>query len=101
VNMGKMMKDLQRMQERMQQDVERIQVEGTSGGGVVRARMDGKKHLLALHLAAEAITPDDPELTADLVLAAVNEAARRVDEEVERITRGLAAGLGIPGLPGL
>jgi nucleoid-associated protein EbfC len=101
VNMGKMMKDLQRMQEKMQQDVERIQVEGTSGGGVVTARMDGKKQLLSLRLAAEAITPDDPELVADLVVAAVNDAGRRVDDEVARITQGLTAGLKIPGLPGM
>ena len=97
MNLGKMMKDLQRMQERLAADVEALEVEATSGGGVVAARMNGKKQLVSLRLASEAITPDDPGMVEDLVLAAVNEAGRKVDAEIERLTQGMTSGLKMPG----
>ena len=98
MNIGKMMKDLQKMQGKMQAEVEKVEVDASSGGGIVTATMNGKKQLVALTLSPEAITPDDPDLMADLVLAAVNEAGRKVDEEIEGLTKGLTGGLGIPGL---
>ena len=98
MNFGKMMKDLQKMQSKLQVEIEALEVEASAGGGVVTARMNGKKELTALTLAPEAITPDDPELLQDLVLAAVNEAGRKVDGEVQRLTQGMTGGLGIPGL---
>ena len=101
MNMAKMMKDLQKMQAKMQESLDALEVEGTSGGGVVTVRMNGKKQVLSLKLAPEAITPDDAELMEDLLIAAINEAGRRVDEEVERMTQGMTAGLNIPGMPGL
>ena len=101
MNLGKMMKDLQKMQTKMQESLDTLEIEGTSGGGVVTVRMNGKKQLLSLKLAPEAITPDDTELMEDLLIAAVNEAGRQVDEEVERMTQGMTAGLKIPGMPGL
>jgi len=97
MNLGKMMKDLQKMQEKLQVEVETLEVEATAGG-VVTARMNGKKQLVSLHLAPEAITPDDPGMVEDLVLTAVNEAGRKVDAEVERLTQGMTAGLKIPGM---
>jgi DNA-binding YbaB/EbfC family protein len=93
-----MMKDLQRMQEKLQAEIEALELEASAGGGVVTARMNGKKELLSIKLAREAVTPDDPEMLEDLVVAAVNEAGRRVDAEVQRMTQGLAGGLKIPGL---
>ena len=101
MKLGKMMKDLQKMQAKMQEDVAALEIETSSGGGMVTARMNGKKQLLSLKLSPEAITPDDAELLEDLLVAAVNEAGRRVDEEVEKMTQGMAAGLNIPGLSGL
>ncbi len=98
MNLGKMMKDLQKMQAKMQAEVETVEVEASSGGGIVTARMNGKKELLSLGLSPEAITPDDPELLEDLLIAAVNEAGRKVDEEVARLTQGMAGGMKIPGL---
>ena len=98
MNIGKMMKDLQKMQAKLQTEVDGVEVEATSGGGVVTARMNGRKELLALKLAADAITPDDPDLMEDLILAAVNGAARKVDEQVQQLTQGMAGGLNIPGL---
>lgn len=98
MNLGKMMKEMQKMQSQLQEKIDALEVEGSAGGGVVTARMDGKKQLIGLSITPEAITPDDPELMEDLVLAAVNEAGRKVDDEVQELTQGLAGGLKIPGL---
>lgn len=98
MNMAKMMKNLQKMQGELQKQIDALDVEATAGGGVVTVRMNGKKEMLDLRLSAEAITPDDPELMQDLILAAVNEAGRKVDDEVQKLTQGLAGGMGIPGL---
>jgi DNA-binding YbaB/EbfC family protein len=97
MNIEKMMKDLQRMQSKLQDEIETLEVEATSGGGVVTVRMNGKKAVLGLTLSADAITPDDPGMLQDLVVAAINEAGRKVDAEIERKTQGLASGLKIPG----
>jgi DNA-binding YbaB/EbfC family protein len=96
-----MMKDLQKMQGKLQEEIEALEVTGTAGGGVVTARMNGKKELLGLELSPEAVTPDDVELMGDLIVAAVNDAGRKVDDEVGRLTQGMAAGLKLPGLPGM
>jgi DNA-binding YbaB/EbfC family protein len=97
MNFQKMMKDLQRMQSRLQDEIETLEVEATSGGGVVSARMSGKKDLVALKLAPEAITPDDPEMLQDLIIAAVNEAGRKVDEAIQAKVGGLTGGMKLPG----
>ena len=99
MNIGKMMKDLQKMQTKMQDDLQTLEVEGSAGGGIVIARMNGKKELLEIKLSPEAITPDETDLMEDLLVAAVNEAGRKVDEEVERMTQGMTAGLKMP--PGM
>lgn len=99
MNIEKMMKDLQRMQSKLQDEIETLEVEATSGGGVVTARMNGKKDLLGLTLTADAITPDDPGMMQDLIIAAINEAGRKIDAEIQRKTEGLAGGLKIPGRP--
>jgi DNA-binding YbaB/EbfC family protein len=93
-----MMKNLQQMQAKLQSQMDELEVESSAGGGVVTARMNGKKELLALKLSPDAITPDDPELLEDLVIAAVNEASRKVDDELQELTQGMAGGLNIPGL---
>ena len=98
MNLGKMMKDLQSMQAKLQTEIDAVEVEASSGGGVVTARMNGKKELLGLILTADAITPNDPELLQDLVIAAVNEAGRKVDAEIQQKTQGMMPGLKIPGL---
>ena len=98
MNIGKMMKDLQKMQSKLQAEIEEMEVESSAGGGMVTARMSGKKELLAIKLSAEVITPDDPELLEDLIIAAVNEAGRKVDEELQEKTAGLTGGMNIPGL---
>jgi len=97
MNVDKLMKDLQRMQSKLQDEIETLEVEATAGGGVVTARMNGKKDLLGLTLTADAITPDDPGMMQDLIIAAINEAGRKIDAEIQRKTQGLAGGLKIPG----
>lgn len=98
MNIGKMMKDLQKMQSKIQDEMDALEIEASAGGGVVTARMNGKKELLSLQLTPEAVTPDDPEMMQDLIVAAVNEAGRKVDAELQRITQGMAGGMKIPGL---
>ena len=98
MNFGKMMKDLQKMQAKIQGEMDTLEVEASAGGGVVTARMNGKKELLSLELTPEAITPDDTEMMQDLIVAAVNEAGRRVDGELQKLTQGMAGGFQIPGL---
>jgi DNA-binding YbaB/EbfC family protein len=98
MNIGKMMKDLQKMQAKLQGEMDTLEVEASSGGGVVVARMNGRKELLSLKLSDDAITPDDAELMEDLIVAAVNEASRKVDAEIQKLTQGMAGGLSIPGL---
>jgi len=98
MNIGKMMKNLQQMQAKLQTEMDALEVESSSGGGMVTARMNGKKELLALEIAPDAITPDDPELLGDLIIAAVNEASRKVDDEMQQLTQGMAGGMKIPGL---
>ena len=98
MNPKKLMQQVQQMQEKLARDLEALRVEGSSGGGVVVATLNGQKQLLALKIAPEAITPDDPEMLQDLVIAAVGDAARKVDQEMGDRIGGLAGGMGIPGL---
>lgn len=104
VNMKKMMQKAAEMQERLQREIEEIEVSASAGGGVVTATLNGNKELLALEIDPEAVDPDDVEMLQDLVVAAVNEAARRVEEQIQEKVGGLAGmmggGLG-GGLPGL
>lgn len=94
----KMMKQLQQTQERLQTEIAAILVEASSGGGVVRVEMDGQKQLRSLKLDPEVVSRDDVEMLQDLVLAAVNEAARKVDEAIQAKVGGLTGGMKIPGL---
>jgi DNA-binding YbaB/EbfC family protein len=98
MNIGKMMKDLQRMQSKLQEEMDALEVEGSSGGEMVTVRMNGRKEVSAVKLAEGAITPDDPELLEDLIVAAVNEAGRKVDAEMQRLTQGMAPGMNLPGI---
>jgi len=98
MNIQKMLKQAQEMQSRLQQEMEQVEVEATAGGGMVSARMNGKKQLLALTLKPGAVDPGDLEMLQDLVVAAVNEAARKVDEELASKLGSLG---GLPGVPGL
>ena len=98
----------QQMQDHLmnaQQELADAEVEGTSGGGLVKARVNGQGELVDLTISPAAIDPADPAETAqtvaDLVLAAVNNAYRAVGELQQEKMGPLAAGLGQPGMPGM
>jgi DNA-binding YbaB/EbfC family protein len=95
----KLMKQLQQAQERIQAEIASLVVEATAGGGMVKVEMDGQKQVKSLKIDPEAVSKDDVEMLQDLILAAVNEAGRKVDAEVQSKVGGLTGGMKIPGLP--
>ncbi|HYI09514.1 MAG TPA: YbaB/EbfC family nucleoid-associated protein [Thermoanaerobaculia bacterium] len=97
MNIKQLMKQAQQMQDQMQRQMQTIHVEGTAGGGMVKAEMNGNKELLAITIDKEAVDPDDVEMLQDLVKAAVNEAARKVDEEMQSSMGAMTGGMKIPG----
>jgi DNA-binding YbaB/EbfC family protein len=97
-NPQKLMKQLQQAQEKMQQEIAALRIEAAAGGGMVKVEMSGEKALLSLKIDPEVVSKDDVEMLQDLVLVAVNEASRKVDEAVKEKVAGLAGGMKIPGL---
>ncbi|HET7291534.1 MAG TPA: YbaB/EbfC family nucleoid-associated protein [Vicinamibacteria bacterium] len=93
----KLMKQLQQAQQRIQEEIAALRIEASAGGGAVKVTMDGQKNLAALTIDRQAVNPDDVEMLQDLVLAAVNEAARKVDEAIQQKVGGLTGGLKLPG----
>lgn len=94
----KLMKQLQQAQERMQQEIAALEVEASAGGGMVRVVMDGQKNLRSLKIDPEVVNRDELDMLQDLVTAAINDAARKVDEAVKEKLGGLAGGFKLPGL---
>ncbi len=94
----KLMKQLQQAQERLQAEIAALVIEASSGGGMVTVEMDGQKQVRRLRIDPEVVNRDDVEMLQDLVLAAVNEASRKVDEAVQEKVGGLAGGMKIPGM---
>jgi DNA-binding YbaB/EbfC family protein len=97
----KLMKQFQQAQERLQAEIAALVIEATSGGGMVKVEMDGQKQIRSLKIDPQVVDKNDVEMLQDLVLAAINEAGRKVDAAVQEKVGGLAGGLKIPGLPGL
>ncbi len=101
---GGMQKQLQQMQamqkqmEAMQAELEKEEITATAGGGAVSVTINGKKELLSLKLSPEVVDPDDVEMLQDLILAAVNEGMRQIDELSSAQMERLTGGMGIPGL---
>ena len=98
--MKKMLEEAQRLQDQLQRDLGELRVSASSGGGVVTATVNGQKELIELTILPDAVDPDDVDMLQDLVVAAVNEATRRVDEEVQQKLGGMMGGLGLPGMMG-
>lgn len=95
--MQAMMKQAQQMQERMQAEIGQIRVEASAGGGMVTVKMDGHKNVLGVRIDPEAAS--DVEMLQDMVVAACNEAVKKVDDEARQKMGGLLGGLGLP--PGM
>jgi hypothetical protein len=91
-----MMKQAQKMQEQMMEEMEALRVDATAGGGIVKVEMNGLKEVLAIKIDPEAAS--DIEMLQDLILAAVNECGRKVDESANNRLGGALGGLGLPGL---
>ena len=99
MNIKQLMKQAQQMQEQMQQQMASIQVEGSAGGGMVKAQMSGSKELLGITIDKEAVDPNDVEMLQDLVVAAVNEAVRKVDEAMQsQLGAMMPPGMKLPGM---
>jgi nucleoid-associated protein EbfC len=94
----KLMKQLQQAQEKIQAEIAALVIEATAGGGMVKVEMDGQKQLRGLKIDPEVVNKDDVEMLQDLVLAAVNEAGRKVDEAIQEKVGGLTGGMKLPGM---
>lgn len=97
-NLQKMLKDAKEMQERIQKELAEMRIEGSSGGGMVAVTLDGTKSLISIRIDPEVVNKDDVEMLQDLVLAAFNDAAAKVEENLSQKIGKLGAGLKIPGL---
>src|SRR6266581_1444807 len=95
MNIQQMMKQAQQMQERLQQQMVELRVEGNAGGGMVTVVVNGAKQLQSLKIDPEVVSKDDVEMLQDLIVAAVNDAHRRVDEQIGQSMSGLMGGLKI------
>ena len=103
-NMGQLMKQAQQFQNKiakLQDELGEQTVEASAGGGMVSALVNGKQELISITIDREVIDPDDVEMLQDLIIAAVNDALSKaksmVNEEMEKVTKGL----NIPGMPGV
>jgi nucleoid-associated protein EbfC len=96
-NMQSMMKQAQQMQEKLQQEIAAIRVEGSAGGGMVSVKMDGQKSVLGVKIDPE--VAGDVEMLQDMIVAACNDAAKKVDEQASSKMGGMLGGMGLP--PGL
>ena len=96
-NMQQMMRQAQQMQEKLQQEIAQIRVEASAGGGMVTVKMDGQKNVVGVKIDPE--VAGDVEMLQDLVMAACNEAVKKVEEESQRKMSGMLGGMGLP--PGL
>jgi hypothetical protein len=97
--MQQLLAQFREAQERLQKQMDELRVEATAGGGMVTVRMNGQKRVTEVRIDPEMFAGKDSEMLQDLVLAAVNDAARRVDEALAQQVTGLAGS--IPGIAGL
>jgi nucleoid-associated protein EbfC len=98
MNIQQMMKQAQQMQERMQKEMAGLKVEGNAGGGMVTVIVNGSKQVQSLKIDPEVVSKDDVEMLQDLIVAAINDAHRKADEEMSQKMGGMMGGLKIPGL---
>ena len=100
-NMNQLLKQAQKMQEnmqKMQEELETKELESSVGGGAVTVKVNGKKEIVKISIKEEVVDPDDVEMLEDLVMSAVNEALRSVDEMQSSQMSKVTGGMNIPGL---
>lgn len=98
MNMNKLMQQVQETQKKIQDELTRLRVTGSAGGGMVEVTLDGTKQMASIKIDPQAVTPDDVEMLQDLIVAAYNEAFRRADEEAAEKMGAMTGNLKIPGL---
>ena len=98
MDIQKMMAEAQKMQERLQRQMTEMRVEATAGGGMITVVVNGNKQLMQIKIDPEVVSKDDVEMLQDLILAAINDAHRKVDEALASQMQGMMGGLRIPGL---
>ena len=96
--MQQIMKQVQQMQEQLQKQLDGLVVDASAGGGMVMVKMNGQKQLMSVHIDPEVFASKDAEMLEDLVRAAVNEATRKIDDQLASRVGSLTGGLNIPGL---
>ena len=96
-HMQQIMKQVQQIQEQLQKQLDELVVEACAGGGMVTVKMNGQKHLVTVQVDPDVFATKDLEMLQDLFLAAVNEAARQVDEQLASRVGSLASGLNLSG----
>jgi DNA-binding YbaB/EbfC family protein len=101
MNIQKMMQQAQQMQERLQKQMAEMRVDASAGGGMVSVTVNGHKQVLAVKLDPEVVSKDDVELLQDLIVAAIADAHRKVDEALANQMQGLLGGPGGMRIPGL
>jgi len=92
-NINQMMSMAQSMAKQMEEQMDALEVEGNSGGGMVTVKMDGHKRLQALRIAPEVVDPADIDMLQDLVVAAVSDAQAKVEDKLKNNLGGLGGGL--------
>jgi DNA-binding YbaB/EbfC family protein len=98
MNVNQIMKQAQQMQDRLQKQMAEMRVEAASGGGMVTVVVNGNKQIQSLKIDPEVVSKDDVEMLQDLILAAVNDAQRKADEELSKTMGGMMGGMKIPGI---
>ena len=98
MNINQMMKQAQQMQERLQQQMAEMRVEASAGGGMVTVVVNGNKQIQSLKIDPEVVSKEDVEMLQDLILAAINDANRKADEQTSKQMSGMMGGMKIPGL---
>jgi hypothetical protein len=96
--MQQILKQVQQFQEQLQKQLDELVVEASAGGGMVAVKMNGQKQLHEVRIDPEVFATHDLEMLQDLILVAVNEACRKVDEQLARQVGTLAGGMTVPGM---
>lgn len=99
--LGKLMKQAQEMQKklaRLQGELEQMEVEGSAGGGMVKAVVNGKKELVSLSINPEVVDKSDTQMLEDLIVAAVRQAEEKAESATQKQVATLTGGMGLPGL---
>ena len=98
MDIQQMMKQAQQMQERLQKQMAELRIEASAGGGMVTVVVNGSKQLQSLKIDPEVVSKEDVEMLQDLIVAAVNDAHRKADEEMSQKMGGMMGGLKLPGM---